>query len=155
MVDVAQYMIHTPPMRLIDDVASCDIDGLTLTALATVRADAPYWDGQAVKSWWYVELIAQATGILFNYGQGHTTPKMGFLLAIGDFRCHSQDVQLGDTLRIETTNKFRIEDFYVQQGKVLVGDKLVAAGDLKCLSNTDTLINPESSHDHSLAKGSP
>lgn len=140
--DAAPFLIHTPPMRLVDTIVALDLKVPSLSAELTMRADAPYWDAAAnrFKGQWHIELIAQATSILFNRYMAHDKPKMGFLLAIGDFRCHRHDIAVGDKLRITTTNKLQLENFYVQRGEVHGHDQLIAEGDIKCLSDTAALL---------------
>lgn len=143
--DAAPYLIHTPPMRLVDSIIQMDLTVPSLSAELIVRADAPYWDAaaQRFKGPWHIELIAQATSILFNRYMAHDKPQMGFLLAVGDFRCHRHDIAVGDKLRVSTTNKLQLENFYVQRGEVHFRDHLVAEGDIKCLSDTTALLPPE------------
>lgn len=144
--DAARYLIHTPPMRLVDTVLSADTDALTLTATLTLRQDAPYWDAATdrFKAPWSIELIAQATSILFNTMMANDRPQMGFLLAIGDFRCYPQPLRIGDQLKVTSTNKLQLEKFYVQRGEVFYNDRLMAEGDIKCLSDTSAFTDAPS-----------
>lgn len=148
MIDAAPYLIHKPPMRLVDTIVSCDKDALALTAALTIRSDAPYWDAErgAIKGHWYIELMAQATSILFNSYVDSAEPKMGFLLAISDFRCESSActdgsaMAPGDQLLITTENKLELEGFYVQRAAALFAGQPVAEGDIKCLADTAALV---------------
>jgi predicted hotdog family 3-hydroxylacyl-ACP dehydratase len=105
--DIDALIPHRPPMRLIDRVI--EIEGDTITALASVPANGPFVSaGADPPGYVVVEMMAQTVGAWDGWQrrQRGDGPEVGFLLGTRRLRCDRPTLVPGTTVRIEARMLF-------------------------------------------------
>ena len=118
---------HRPPVLCIDTVAR-----ITDTTAATLRT-VPRAGTVRDKLWepWIVEGLAQTAAVLHGHQESPTgSARAGMLVGVRQFKVHALPAP-GDTLRFEVEVIKRIAPLTLVQGAALVGDTLIAEGQLK------------------------
>lgn len=95
-----EILPHRPPMLLLDALTAAEAESVTCTA--TVRAGAPFVEGDRASSLLAVEYFAQAVAALFAYkarDEG-AAPFRGLLLGVRDLDLAAPHLRVGDTVRV-------------------------------------------------------
>jgi len=127
----AEYMLHQPPLRLIQRLLRVDE---AYAEAETVLADDQVGIGPngRIEAAALVELVAQAYAAAQGYRdqQAGKSAGMGYLVGASDFQIASTPAA-GQSLRIKVTSTRSFADFYMVDGEVLAGTEVVAHGTLK------------------------
>ena len=117
MID--QFSIpHSRPMHLIDRIDS--IDAQTILAQSHLAADTPFLIDSKAPAFFCVEIIAQASGILFSYiNQENPEGQPGVIAQLNGFHCLETPVFSGDQLSVHSENLFSSSTFGKFRGKAL------------------------------------
>lgn len=121
---------HRPPMLLLDDIASADVDGITCRArvAADVSATAPVAGTIPARPIWTVELMAQACAAWLGLGAYRRGEPIagGWLVGVRDMVVHVDTLPCATGLTIRARHGFggeRLASFEceVSQGALTLG----------------------------------
>ncbi len=118
---------HRPPVLCIDTVTR--VTDSTAATLRTVPRSGAFRN----KLWepWIIEGLAQTAAVLHGYEESPTgSAQAGMLVGIRQFKVHTLPAP-GETLRFEVEVIKRIAPLTLIQGTALVGDTVIAEGQLK------------------------
>ena len=124
---------HRPPVLCIDEVAR--VTDSAATAIRTVPTAGTFRG----KLWepWIMEGLAQTAAVLHGYQESPTgSARAGMLVGIRHFKVHALP-RPGDVVRFEVSVIKRIAPLTLVEGSALVGDQLVASGQLKFFVEDD------------------
>lgn len=81
MVDLTKILPHKPPMILIDDIVSVDLDNNSLVAKFEIYPKKLFFEaGKGISSLVGIEFMAQTIGCYAYYKRGEDKPRPGLLL---------------------------------------------------------------------------
>jgi predicted hotdog family 3-hydroxylacyl-ACP dehydratase len=129
--DAQAFMIHRPPLRLIERLLRVDADTAVAETVLPPGAVGLAPDG-GVEAAALIELIAQAYAASQGYrdSESDRPPGIGYLVGASDVRIHRRP-QAGERLRIEIRSCLAFEDFHTVEGRVYSAAVLLAEGTLK------------------------
>lgn len=104
--DLEKYLLHKPPMRLIDRVISVD-DEKAMTKSTITKEHLFYEpDMNGVDALLLIELMAQTTAVFASNQQGAQEPRIGFLVSVRGFSCEKTSISLHETITIIASKEF-------------------------------------------------
>jgi predicted hotdog family 3-hydroxylacyl-ACP dehydratase len=97
---VSDYLLHRPPMLLLDRVV--EASGLRVVCETTIQVDSPFCSGAAVPGWVGIEYMAQAIGVLAGWRarEKQLPVRVGFLVGTRHYRSHISQFNVGEVLRV-------------------------------------------------------
>lgn len=136
---IEQVLPHRGTMRLVDEIAACSDD--TVTVLAHVDAQAWYADAEgAMPSWLGIELMAQAiathVGLLALRAGGRARP--GVLLGASRYEVQAPSFARGARLRVQATELLKSEAGHgAYECTIAADDRCVAQAVIKVFQPHD------------------
>ena len=136
--DTETYMVHRPPLRLVQKLLCVDGDyaeAETVLNVGDVGVDA---DGN-IEATVLFELVAQTYAAAKGYRdrQNDKPASLGYLVGASDFRIERVP-SAGRRLLIKVKSSCSFEDFYLLDGQVLCDDHVAARGALKIWVQPET-----------------
>jgi predicted hotdog family 3-hydroxylacyl-ACP dehydratase len=135
--DAETYMLHRPPLRLIQSLLRVEDDyGEAQTTLHVGDVGvAP--DGR-IEAAALLEMVAQTYAAARGYQQRQTGQKteLGYLVGASDFRIERRPAA-GESLVIKIKSSCSFGSFYLIDGQVLCDGRVVAGGTLKAWVQPD------------------
>ncbi len=116
------YVLHRPPMLLIDSLSAYDDDSATTTL--TVRDDLMFYEADGLPTWASIELMAQTVS-LYAGVQGDkqgTPPRLGFLLGTRKLELPFAHFAPDSVLTISATRHYVHENLGVFHCAIYVND---------------------------------
>ncbi len=128
--ELAELVLHRPPMRLLDSVVAHG--EREITCAATIGADHAFLEGSEVDVLVCVELVAQAVAAYVGYQDylAGRKPKIGFMVSCREASFEVPSLLLGDTLLIEARHVWGEADLGSFKGTVRRGGLVVATVEL-------------------------
>lgn len=136
--DAEDYMIHRPPLRLVQRLLHVEGDyGEAETTLQV--GDVGVDTAGRVEAATLVELVAQTYAAAQGYlDRCNAKPaSLGYLVGISDFQIERLPTA-GQPLRITIRSSCSFEDFYMVEGQVLCDGQVAARGTLKVWVQPET-----------------
>ena len=136
---IDEVLPHRGTMRLVDEIAACDEDAVTVSA--SVDPHAWYADANgAMPSWLGIELMAQAiaahVGLNAMRAGGRARP--GVLLGASRYEAHVSSFDRGARLRIEAKELLKSEQGHgAYECAIAAGERCVAEAVVKVYQPTD------------------
>ena len=136
--EIKKILPHRYPFLLIDRLLDVR-EGEYCRALKNISGNEEIFQGhfpqQAVfPGVMIIEALAQASGIVINYSQTKNEENaIVFFAGINNAKFRVPVIP-GDQLILETTLKNQRKNFWVFDGKAIVGEKLVAQAEIKLMS---------------------
>lgn len=97
---VLDYILHRPPMVLIDDILDWNQEGVAATL--TIRPDLMFCEEEGLPTWVAIEIMAQTISLhagLVGHHLGHL-PKLGFLLGTRKINLPFSHFKIGQVLTV-------------------------------------------------------
>ncbi|WP_116135723.1 hotdog family protein [Trinickia diaoshuihuensis] len=136
---VDEVLPHRGTMRLVDEIAACSDEAVTV--LARVEREAWYADAQgAMPAWLGIELMAQAiaahVGLIAMRAGGRARP--GVLLGASRYEAYSPSFAAGTRLRIEAKELLKSEEGHgAYECTIADDDRCLAQAVVKVFQPTD------------------
>ena len=130
-VDTEAFMLHRSPMRLVRRLVCVEEDyGQAETLLEP--GDVGVGPDGKVEAAALLEIVAQTYAAAQGYRDraANLSPRLGYLVGASDFLIEHVP-SAGQWLRVEVRSSRSFEEFYLVEGKVLCGGRVVAHGTLK------------------------
>lgn len=139
---IESHLLHTPPMFLLDKIEWIDLNLPKITTSTTLKKEAVYFDQKgAYKSYWNIELMAQATAILFNKLNKSDSPSLGFLVAVDNYFCQKNEVnpKINDIMEISSQNQIILNPFGIYQCEIHLNKSIYCTAELKCMASGEKI----------------
>jgi predicted hotdog family 3-hydroxylacyl-ACP dehydratase len=124
---VTDYLLHRPPMLLVDKVLS--IEGARVECSTHIESDSPFCDGQSVPPWVGIEYMAQTVGVIAGHQsllEGKPV-EIGFLVGCRNYKNYVPHYSVGETLVISATESLAGDNkIFAMECQIKVEDKIAA-----------------------------
>lgn len=131
MDEIAKYILHMPPMRLVEELVSGDENQVT-TALE-IRTDSTFFDESlgGVAAWVGLEYMAQTAAVWVGLEDvRHQQPvQLGFLVSARQYEARTPVFRENEKLRVTIRRLFGEDQVVVFEGTICTaaGDTLAEA----------------------------
>ena len=129
--ELYRYSPHQKSMLLLDVLKAYDLRSLELTSGVNITSSSVFFDPEAgcVPNYVAFEYMAQSIALLSGLAEvdKNSTPKIGFIMGIRDFKTTVPGFTPGDALEVRVKEVFREGSVAVFEGSVFVKDKLVVS----------------------------
>lgn len=143
--ELYKYSPHQNRMLLLDQVDSYDMDTHSLQSSLKICEDSEFFckESGAVPTWISFEYIAQSIALLSGIANKEEgiEPKIGFIMAVRDFKSFADGFRLGSRLEISVEENFRSGDIAVFNGVVKCNDSVCATTVINVVENNQELVD--------------
>ncbi len=137
MLDIESLIPHRGKMKIINGILEIE-ENFAITS-ATVNADWPLYDGEAVNSLILIEAIAQTAAVI----EGHKRKQRGepgvkgWLVGVKSAEFYIEKIPVNTNLIIELESKYAFDNYGVVEGTVKTGEKILATATLQAIRLND------------------
>lgn len=137
MSDVLEYILHRPPMVLIDELVSSDSHQAVATL--TIRPELIFCESDGLPTWVGIEIMAQTISLHAGVQgrQAGNPPKLGFLLGTRKMILPFSHFGLGETLTVTATCQYVHENLGVFDCQIAINDNVCMTATLSVYEPTE------------------
>lgn len=135
---------HKNPMLLLDRIIGYDLDAYSCESEVAISRDSLFFstDSNMVPVWISFEYMAQSIALLSGISSTlkNELPKVGFIMAVRDFKPFCQGFEPGTLLAIKVSQIYREGLVVAFSCTASVGESLVAEGIINAIEPDDALL---------------
>ena len=143
--ELFKYSPHQSRMLLLDQVDSYNMDKHTLQSSLEISEDSEFFSQESgsVPTWISFEYVAQSIALLSGIANKElgNEPKIGFIMAVRDFKSFSDGFKPGSRLEVTVEEDFRNGDVAVFNGVVKCNDSVCATTVINVIENNQELVD--------------